>query len=64
MVYSCDVQKRTMATMDVVSIDAAVASVLSDLESISSLKKEQRASLKASLDGKDVFTLLLTLVRV
>ncbi len=46
-----------MAATDVVSVDAAIASVLSELESISSLKEEQR-TLKAFLEGKDVFALL------
>ncbi len=58
-------QKTTMAATDVVSIDAAIASVLSELESISSLKEERRKKLKASLDGKDVLLLSrLALVRV
>ena len=38
----------------------AIASVISELESISSLKEEQRTALKAFLDEKDVFALLPT----
>ncbi len=37
---------------------AAIASVLSELESISSSKEEQRMTLKAFLDGEDVVALL------
>ncbi len=44
MVYVCDARKTTMAATDVVSV-AAIASVLSELESISSLKEEQRKTL-------------------
>ncbi len=44
MVYVCDAQKTTMAATDVDSV-AAIASVLSELESISSLKEEQRKTL-------------------
>ncbi len=51
-------QKTTMAATDVVSIDATIASVLSELESISSLKEEQTTTLKAFLDGEEVFALL------
>lgn len=39
---------------------AAVASVISELESLSSLKEEQITTLKALLDGKDAFSLLPT----
>ncbi len=60
IVYVCDAQKTTMAATDVVSINAAAASVLSELESVSSLKEEQRTTLNIFLDGKDVFTLLPT----
>ncbi len=45
-----------MALPEQVSVDVAIASVLSELEGISLLKPEQRTT----LDGKDVFTLLLT----
>ncbi len=51
-------RKTTMSATNMVSIDATIASVLSEMESISSLKEEQRTSLKAFLDGKDVLTLL------
>lgn len=34
--------------------------VLSELDGVCKLKEEQRAALKASLGGKDVFALLLT----
>lgn len=39
---------------------AAVASVISELESLSSLKEEQITTLKAFLDGKDIFSLFPT----
>ncbi len=39
------------------SIDAAIASVLSELESVSTLKEKQSTTLKAFLDGKHVFVL-------
>lgn len=48
----------TMAALKEVSIDAAKASLISDLQSISSLKEERRMSLKAFCDGKYVFALL------
>ncbi len=58
-------QKTTMAATDVVSIDAAIASVLSEPESIPSMKEERRKTLKAFLDAKDVLLLSqLALVRV
>ncbi len=38
----------------------AAASVLSELESLSSLKEKQRTALKAFFGGKNVFALLLT----
>lgn len=43
-----------------VSTDAAIASVVSKLKSFSSLNEEQRLAPKAFLNGKVVFTLLLT----
>ena len=43
-----------------VRLDAAIASVISQLESISSLKEEQRTALKAFLnDKRSCFALLL-----
>ncbi len=45
---------------DLVSTDAALASVLQQVDSTASVKKEQRTTLKAFLDGKDVFVLVLT----
>ncbi len=48
MVYVFDAQKTAMMTMNVVSVDAVIASILSQLESYSSLKEEQRMTLKAS----------------
>ncbi len=60
MVYVCDAQKTTMDATDMVSVDATVASALSDLESISSLKEEQRMTLKLFLHGINVFSLLLS----
>ena len=48
-----------MAAPKEVSV-AAIASVISELVSISSLKEEQRTALKAFLDGKNVFALLPT----
>ncbi len=50
VLYVCDFQKTTMAAMDLVS----------ELESVSSLKEQQRMTLKASLDGNNVLTLLPT----
>ncbi len=41
-----------------VGVDAAIASVLSELQSISLLEEEQWTTLKAFLDGTDVFNLL------
>ncbi len=41
-----------------VSIDAAIVSVLSELESNFSLKEKQRTTVKAFLDVKNVFALL------
>ncbi len=58
MVYVCVTQKTIMPTTDIVS--ASIASVLSEMESISSLKEKQKSTLRAFLDGKDVFTLLPT----
>ncbi len=49
-----------MAAADMTSINAAISSAVSQLENISSLKGEQRTTLKAFLDGKDVFALLPT----
>ncbi len=49
MVFVCDAQKTTMVATDVVSVDAPIASVLPELESISSLKEEQRMRLKVFL---------------
>ena len=42
------------------NMDAALSSVLSDLENISSLKEEQTVALKAFLSKKDVFAVLPT----
>ena len=52
--------KQTMAAPEEVSLDTEIASVISELESISSSKEEQRTTLKAFLHGKDVFSLLPT----
>ncbi len=49
-----------MAAAKEVSLHAAIAAVLSELDNTSSLKEEQRMALKALLDGKDVFVLLPT----
>jgi len=43
----------TMVAPDKVSVDAAVSSILLELERISSMKEEQRTTLKAFLHGKD-----------
>ena len=51
--------KLTMVAPEEVSVDTVVASVISELERISSLKEEQRTTLKAFINGKDVFALLL-----
>ncbi len=62
----CDAQKTTMAAVpEQVSINAAIASVLSQLDGISSLKEEQRMTLKIFLI-EIMFSLVsrLTLVRV
>ena len=45
---------RTNKAPEEVSIDTAIASVISELESISSLKEEQRTTLKAFLHGQDL----------
>ncbi len=45
-----------------VIIDAAIASILSEVKSISLLKEEQRTSLKAFLDGK-MFSVILHIWR-
>ena len=45
--------------LEEVSIDAVIASVISDLERISSLKEEQRTTQKAFLHGNNVFARLL-----
>ncbi len=50
----CDAQKTTMAATGVVNVDVALASVLLELENISSLDKEQRMIVKAFLDRKGV----------
>ena len=42
------------------AVDSAITSVISNLDSILSLKVEQRTALKAFLCGKDVFALLPT----
>ena len=47
-------------TPEEVSVDTTIASVLSELENISSLKEEQRMTLEAFLHGQDVFALLPT----
>lgn len=39
-----------MAAAEEVSMNAAIATVLSEVNNISSLKEEQRARLKASID--------------
>ena len=52
--------EQTMAAPEEVTVDAVIASVTSELESISSLKEEQRMTLKASLEGEDVFARLPT----
>lgn len=43
-----------------VGIESAVASVISELKSISSLEEEQRTTLKAFTDGETDFASLLT----
>lgn len=50
--------RKTVASPEEIGVDAVTASVVSKLESISSLKEEQRMALKAFLDGKCVFALL------
>ena len=50
--------KQTVLNKEV-RIDTVRASVISELESVSSPKEEQRMTLKAFLHGKDVFALLL-----
>ncbi len=53
---------QTMAVVpEQVSVAAALALILSELENIPSLKEEQRMKLKAFLDGKNDFTLLTVL---
>ena len=52
--------KQQWAAPKEVNVDAAVASVISELESISSLKETQRTTLEDFLDGKHVFALLPT----
>ncbi len=52
-----DVQKTKIAAVDMVSVDVGIALVLSELESISLLKEEQKMTLKAFLDEKQVFAL-------
>ena len=46
---------QTMVALEKVSVDTVLASVISELESISSLKEEQRTTLKAFIDGKRCF---------
>ncbi len=46
-----------MVAKDMVNINAAIASVLSQLGSIFSLKEQQRTTLKTFLHGKDIFAL-------
>ena len=53
------VRKQQWRLLKRLALDAAVASIISELESISSLKEEQRMALKAFLEGKYVFALLL-----
>ncbi len=60
LVYVCDAQKTAMAATDEFSVDPAIASVLSELESILSLQEEQRMTLKVFLGGKNVFAFFLT----
>lgn len=45
----------SLASAKEISINTAVAAVLSQLDDIFTLKRDQRATLKASLTGKDVF---------
>ena len=52
--------EQRMAAPEEVSVDTVIASVISEVESISSLTDEQRAALMDFIHGKDVFTLLLT----
>ena len=47
--------EKKMAASEEVSIDIVRASVLSELERISSLKEKQTTALKGFVDGKDVF---------
>lgn len=42
-----------------VSVDAAVTSVISELERISSLKEEQRMTMKAFLNENDYYVICL-----
>lgn len=46
--------KQQLPLREAVSVEAAIASVITELENISSLTVEQRMALKTSLDGKDV----------
>ncbi len=57
-VSSKNKQTNNGSNGDMVSLDAATASVLSELESISSLKQEQRMTLKAFLEEKKMFSFI------
>lgn len=50
----------SLAIAKKISVDDAVAAVLSEVEGMLALKDEQRMALKVFLGGKDVLTLLLT----
>ena len=52
--------KNMAASADETSVSVAIEQVLSELQSISSLKEEQNTALEAFLRGKDVFALLPT----
>ena len=58
--FSSNKMATRIGNVSLASIDSAISSVLSELESISSLKNEQRTALEAFVGGKDVFALLPT----
>lgn len=50
--------ERTTASLEDVSVDTMMTSVISKVERISSLKEEQRTALMVFIDGNNVFALL------
>ena len=58
--FRCDATEAPCLLHTEARVDSTITTVISQLDSISSLKEEQRTALKAFLRGNDVFALLPT----